>query len=91
MTEKLVIATDHIGYHLNINGQVGRANVVYFGADGVAGTMRLYEEKQIPVFDCRVEEGASAEALRRLADEELRNYLQLPGGTADQEPRFTVV
>lgn len=83
MTEKLVIATDQIGYHLNIDGQEGRANVVYFGAEGVAGAIELYAEKEIPVFDCRVEEGASAEALRRLAEEELRNYLQLPGSTAN--------
>ena len=82
MTEKLVIATDQIGYHLNIDGQKGRANVVYFGAEGVAGALKLYAEKQIPVFDCRVERGASAEALRRLAEEELRNYLEFPEATA---------
>lgn len=82
MTEKLVIATDHIGYHLNIDGQEGRANVVYFGVEGVPGAMKLYTEKNIPVFDCRIEEGASAEALRRLAEEELRNYMQLPEAAA---------
>ncbi|MGC1952027.1 MAG: hypothetical protein WA970_05520 [Gammaproteobacteria bacterium] len=81
MIEKLVIATDQIGYHLNIDGQEGCANVVYFGAEGVAGAMRLYAEKRIPVFDCRVEKGAPAEALRRLAEEELRNYLQNPEAT----------
>lgn len=78
MTEKLVIATDQVGYHLNIDGQEGRANVVYFGKEGVAGAMKSYAEKRIPVFDCRIEEGASAEALRRLAEEELRNYLEMP-------------
>ena len=82
MTEKLVIATDQIGYHLNIDGREGRANVVYFGAEGVAGAMRSYAEKDIPVFDCRIEGSASAEALRRLAEEELRNYLELPEAVA---------
>lgn len=79
MSKKLVIATDEIGYHLNIDGQEGRANVVYFGIEGVAGAIRFYSEKQIPVFDCRAENGAPAEALRRLAEEELRNYIQTPG------------
>lgn len=78
MTEKLVIATDQIGYHLNIDGEEGRANVIYFGDGGAVGAMKLYKEKRIPVFDCRRERGAPAEALRRLAEEEFRNYLQNP-------------
>ena len=78
MTEKLVIASDQIGYHLNIDGQEGRANVVYFGEEGASGAMKDYRERQIPVYDCRAEVGAPAEALRRLAEEELRNYLLKP-------------
>jgi hypothetical protein len=74
MTEKIVVITDQIAFHLDPDGISGKTYVVYLDEAIATNAIAFFQDQNIPVYDCRNEKSILAEVLRRVSEVELVKF-----------------
>ncbi|MGF1614969.1 MAG: hypothetical protein ACFCVA_13980 [Gammaproteobacteria bacterium] len=90
MSEKIVVITDQIAFHIDPEGVRGKTYVMYLDETVTAHAIAFFRDQNIPVYDCRHEHSVLAEVLRRVSESEFIKFKEEQLSPSQQQEAILV-